>query len=152
MAGLTQAAIEAEAVFFASEWVPQRRISDTAGLIELCRAAGLRPFVVSASARPIVLAAAPLAGFDTVNCRGIQTLVRDGKYTEEIIEPITYAAGKIVSAESAGRLALACGDSLLGDLPMLEAARLAVAVAPRSGSPLSAEAHRRAWPVLTQES
>jgi phosphoserine phosphatase len=152
MAGLSQAAVEAEAVFFASEWVPPRRISDTAGLIELCRAAGLRPFVISASARPIVLTAAPLAGFEAANCRGIETVVRDGKYTEEIVEPITYAAGKIVSAESAGRLALACGDSLLGDLPMLEAAKLAVAVAPRNGSPLSIEAHRRAWPVLTQES
>jgi phosphoserine phosphatase len=152
MAGLSQAAVEAEAVFFASEWVPPRRISDTAGLIELCRAAGLRPFVISASARPIVLTAAPLAGFEAANCRGIETVVRDGKYTEEIIEPITYAAGKIISAESAGRLALACGDSLLGDLPMLEAAKLAVAVAPRNGSPLSIEAHRRAWPVLTQES
>jgi len=152
MAGLTQAAVEAEAVFFASEWVPPRRISDTAGLLELCRAAGLRPFVVSASARPIVIAAAPLAGFPAADCRGIETMVRDGKYTAELIEPITYATGKIVSAQAAGCLALACGDSLLGDLPMLETATLAVAVAPRAGSPLSAEAHRRAWPVLTQES
>jgi phosphoserine phosphatase len=152
LAGLERAAVDAEAAFFASEWVPPRRIGDTKGLVELCRGAGLRPFVVSASALPIVLAAAPLAGFAAADCRGIETLVREGKLTDELVEPITYAAGKIVSAQTAGPIALACGDSLLGDLPMLEAAMVAVAVAPRAGSPLSIEAHRRAWPVLTQES
>jgi phosphoserine phosphatase len=152
MAGLSQDAVEAEARRFAAEWVPPRRIADTEGLVGLCRAAGLRPFVVSASARPIVLAAAPLAGIAAGDCRGIESEVRGGNYTAEIVDPITYAEGKVISARAAGVLALACGDSLLGDLPMLEAARLAVAVAPRAGSPLSAEAHRRAWPVLTQES
>jgi phosphoserine phosphatase len=152
LAGLSQTALAAEAIFFASEWVPPRLISDTAGLIALCQNAGLRPFVVSASPLPIVLASAPLAGFDATQCRGIETAVAGGKYTENILEPITYAAGKIDAARAAGELALACGDSLLGDLPMLEAARIAVAVSPRAGSPLSAEAHRRAWPVLTQES
>ena len=152
LAGLAQKDLDSEAIFFASDWVPPRIISDTAGLVRLCKAAGLRPFVVSASARPIVLAAAPLAGFAAADCRGIETAVRAGEYTDELIEPVTYAAGKIASAQAAGTLALACGDSLLGDLPMLEAARIAVAVAPRAGSPLSAEAHRRAWPVLNQES
>lgn len=152
LAGLSKATLSAEALFFASEWVPQRLIGDTAALIALCRTAGLRPFVVSASPLPIVLAAAPLAGFAAADCRGIETAVVDDKYTENIIEPITYAAGKIVAAQNAGELALACGDSLLGDLPMLEAARVAVAVAPRAGSPLSVEAHRRSWLVLTQES
>jgi phosphoserine phosphatase len=152
LAGLSQKAVAGEAIFFASEWVPPRLVSDTAGLIALCRGAGLKPFVVSASPMPIVLASAPLASFDVAHCRGIETAVVDGVYTENIIEPITYAAGKIDAARAAGELALACGDSLLGDLPMLEAARVAVAVSPRAGSPLSAEAHRRAWPVLTQES
>jgi HAD superfamily phosphoserine phosphatase-like hydrolase len=150
--GLSQKTLAAEATFFASEWVPPRLISDTAALIALCRKAGLRPYVVSASPLPIVTASAPLAGFDAADCRGIETAVRDGVYTENIIEPVTYAAGKIASARAAGELALACGDSLLGDLPMLEAARVAVAVAPRAGSPLSVEAHRRSWLVLTQES
>jgi phosphoserine phosphatase len=152
MAGLSQETLAAEATFFASEWVPSRRIGDTAALIALCRGAGLRLFVISASPLPIVLASAPLAGFAAADCRGIETAVASGRYTENIVEPITYAAGKIDAARAAGELALACGDSLLGDLPMLEAARVAVAVAPRAGSPLSVEAHRRAWPVLTQES
>jgi phosphatidylglycerophosphatase C len=138
-------------VFFASEWVPKRVVNDTAGIVELCKKAGLRTVVISASALPIVLAAAAVAGFAAADCRGIQTEVRAGKYTEGVIEPVTYAHGKVECARSLGPLALACGDSLLGDLPMLEAAKLAVAVAPRGGSPLSIEAHRRAWPVLNQD-
>lgn len=152
MAGLSQQAVAAEAVFFASEWVPNRIVADSAGLVQLCRKAGLRPVVISASASPIVLAAAAVAGFAAADCRGIETAVREGKYTDALVEPVTYAEGKVDCARSLGTLALACGDSLLGDLPMLQAARLAVAVAPRGGSPLSIEAHRRAWPVLTQES
>jgi phosphoserine phosphatase len=152
LAGLATEAVEAEAARFAAGWVPARRVSDTIELVGMCRSAGLRPVVVSASARPIVLAAAPLAGIAADGCRGIETVVRAGNYTDEIVEPVTYAAGKVAAAQALGTLALACGDSLLGDLPMLEAARLAIAVAPRTGSPLSAEAHRRAWPVLTQES
>ena len=74
--------------------------------------------------------------------------IGDGRFTADVVHPITYAAGKIAAAEKAGQLALACGDSFTGDLPMLEAARLAVAVAPKSGSPLSVEALRRGWPVL----
>jgi hypothetical protein len=35
---------------------------------------------------------------------------------------------------------------------MLEAAQIAVAVAPAGGSPLSIEAEKRGWPVLSQES
>lgn len=152
MAGLSQAEVEKEAARFAGEWIPPRLVSDAAGLIALCRSAGLRAFVVSASARPIVLAAAPLAGIAAADCRGIETVVRGGAYTDVVVEPVTYAQGKIAVARAAGELALACGDSLLGDLPLLEAARMAVVVAPRQGSPLSAEAHRRAWAVLTQES
>ncbi|HEY6909549.1 MAG TPA: haloacid dehalogenase-like hydrolase [Myxococcales bacterium] len=147
-AGLEVAAVRAEAERFAGAWVPPRLIGDTLALRALCEEAGLVPLVVSASALPIVLAAAPLAGIPRERCRGIEVQIRDGRFTADLIHPITYAAGKIAAAEKAGRLALACGDSFTGDLPMLEAARLAVAVAPRSGSPLSEEALRRGWPVL----
>jgi phosphoserine phosphatase len=43
---------------------------------------------------------------------------------------------------------VACGDSLAGDLALLSAARVAVAVAPRGGSPLADEASKRTWFVL----
>src|SRR5438552_17287059 len=88
-AGLAQEQVAIEAGRFAREWVPPRLVSDTQGLRAICAEAGLTPFVVSASALPIVLAAAPLAGFDVTRCRGIEVRVRDGKFTGEVIEPVT---------------------------------------------------------------
>ncbi len=78
--------------------------------------------------------------------------VRAGRFTDQVMGPVTYARGKIEAASRFGPIALACGDSFTGDLPMLESAPIAVVVAPSSGSPLSAEAARRGWPVLAQES
>jgi len=149
-AGLSVERVQAEAERFAASWVPQRLIADVQALRELCVSAGLLPFVVSASALPIVLAAAPLAGVAHDRCRGIEVEVRGGRFTSHVIQPITYAMGKVSAAEEGGLIALACGDSLQGDLALLEAAPVAVAVAPVDGSPLSAEARRRGWPILDQ--
>jgi len=77
---------------------------------------------------------------------------REGKFTADVIPPITYGAGKIEAASRLGRIALACGDSFTGDLAMLEKADLPVVVAPSGGSPLSIEARKRGWVVLSQES
>jgi phosphoserine phosphatase len=151
-AGLGAEQVAAEAERFARGWIPPRLISDTQGLRQLCADAGLTPFVVSASALPIVSAAAPLAGFSPERCRGIEVEVHEGKFTTRLVPPITYAAGKIDAARRAGHLSLACGDSFTGDLAMMEAAQIAVAVAPAKGSPLSAEALKRGWPVLSQDS
>jgi phosphoserine phosphatase len=150
-AGLEAPAVGAEAERFARAWVPARLIPDTLALRELCEEAGLVPLVISASALPIVLAAAPLAGIPGERCRGIEVRIRDGRFTDDVVHPITYGEGKIVAAARAGRLALACGDSFTGDLAMLNAARLPVVVAPRTGSPLAEEAGRREWIVLPQE-
>jgi phosphoserine phosphatase len=150
-AGLAAGQVSAEAAQFARGWVPARLIADTQGLRAICAEAGLTPFVVSASALPIVLAAAPLAGFDGSRCRGIEVRVREGKFTTEVIPPVTYGAGKIEAASRFGRIALACGDSLTGDLAMLEKADIGVAVATANGSPLSIEARKRGWPVLSQD-
>ncbi len=78
--------------------------------------------------------------------------IRGGKFTSEVVEPVSYAEGKIAALRGAGPLVLACGDSYTGDLAMLQAAQVAVAVAPASGSPLAAEAARRSWFVLDQQS
>lgn len=147
-AGLAVDEVSREASRFAASWVPPRMVSDTRGLRELCAAAGLVPFVISASALPIVRAAAPLAGFD--RHRGIEVRIEGGKFTSEVVQPVTYAEGKIAAAP--GPIALACGDSFTGDLAMLEKAAIPVVVAPAHGSPLSIEAHKRSWPVLSQES
>src|SRR5919204_136144 len=97
------------------------------------------------------IAAAPLVGFAAQRCHGIEVVIRAGRFTAEVIQPITYAQGKLEAARKAGALVVACGDSFTGDLAMLRAARIAVAVAPRSGSPLADEALRRGWPVLDQD-
>ncbi len=148
-AGLLEERVAGEAATFARAWVPPRLIADTAALRALCARAGLSPVVISASALPIVRAAAPLAGFQ--RWAGIETRVVSGRFTEELVPPVTYAAGKVAKAAALGPLALACGDSLTGDLGMLSAASIAVVVAPAAGSPLSLEARRRGWPVLSQE-
>jgi phosphoserine phosphatase len=150
-AGLEVEKVKAEAVSFAGEWVPPRLVTDTQALRALCVSAGLKPFVVSASALPVVQAAAPLAGFRRDLCRGIEVAVLDGRFAVEVKQPITYAEGKVAVAQFAGRIALACGDSLTGDLPLLRVAALPVVVAPAAGSPLSAEANRNGWFVLSQD-
>ena len=147
-AGLEVGRVQEEAERFAASWVPPRRIPAAQALLEVCQAAGLAPLVVSASPLGIVLAAASLAGFGRERCRGVEVAIRDGRFTSDVVKPITYAEGKIAAARKAGRIALACGDSYTGDLPVMEAAQVAVAMAPASGSPLAAEAQKRGWFVL----
>ena len=111
-AGLPAARVAAEAEQFARGWIPSRIVSDTKGLRDLCEAAGLTPFVVSASALPIVLAAAPLAGFQRDRCRGIEVRIRDGKFTTRKNAPSSsgeasrrrYASACLISARSKKRM------------------------------------------------
>ena len=149
-AGLRVEQVRAEAARFAGSWVPPRLVADAQELHGLCQSAGLSPLLVSASPLPIVLAAGPLAGFPPDRCRGIEVKIRDGAFTTDVLQPITFAAGKVAAARRCGPLALGCGDSLHGDLALLEAARVAVAVAPAAGSPLATEAARRGWFALEQ--
>ncbi|MFL5311263.1 MAG: HAD family hydrolase, partial [Myxococcales bacterium] len=144
--GLVEADVAAEAVRFARSWVPPRLVRAAQELRAMCSDAGLLPVVVSASPLPIVRAAAPLAGF--AELAGIEVRVRDGRFTGEVVDPVTYAEGKVQAASRFGPLVVACGDSLTGDLALLSAARIPVVVAPSSGSPLATEAARRGWPVL----
>jgi phosphoserine phosphatase len=145
-AGLEEATVAAEAERFARAWIPPRLVKATQELRAACADAGLRLVVVSASPLPIVRAAAPLAGFP--ECAGIAVRVRGGRFTDEVVEPVVFAEGKVEAAARFGPLAVACGDSFAGDLALLSAAKVAVAVAPAAGSPLATEARRRGWFVL----
>ena len=147
--GLEDAKIAAEAERFARSWVPPRLIAATQELRGVCADAGLRLVTVSASPLPIIRAAAPLAGFS--DSTAIEVTVENGRFTSEVREPIVYAEGKVQAATQFGPLVVACGDSLTGDLALLSAAKIAVAVAPHSGSPLADEARRRGWTVLTAD-
>ena len=148
-AGLGEAEVAAEADRFARSWVPPRLVRPALALRAACSEAGLRPVVVSASPLPIVRAAAPLAGFS--DFAGIAVRVRDSHFTAEVLDPVTYAEGKVQVAARFGPLIVACGDSLTGDLALLSAARVAAVVAPSTGSPLATEALRRGWPILNQD-
>ncbi|MFL5309337.1 MAG: HAD family hydrolase, partial [Myxococcales bacterium] len=145
-AGLLEAEVAAEADRFARSWVPPRLVRAARELRAACSAAGLLPVVVSASPLPIVRAAAPLAGFSEL--AGIAVRVRNGRFTDEVLDPVTYAEGKVQAASRFGPLIVACGDSLTGDLALLSAARISVVVAPVTGSPLCTEALRRGWYIL----
>jgi phosphoserine phosphatase len=151
MAELSVRQVENEAYRFVVDWVPKRIVAATRQLRSICEESGLVPFVVSASPLPIVLAAIPLAGIRPENCRAIEVRDQGGRYTDRVVQPITYGPGKVAVAKRAGEIALACGDSLHGDLELLSAARVAVAIAPETGSPLADEARRRGWPVLPQD-
>ena len=148
-AGLLEAELAAEADRFARSWIRPRLVRAAQELRAACSAAGLLPVVVSASPLPIVRAAGPLAGFTEV--AGIEVRVRDGRFTDEVLHPVTYAEGKLEAVSRFGPLVLACGDSHTGDLALLSAARIPVVVAPATGSPLATEALRRGWPILNQD-
>jgi phosphoserine phosphatase len=148
LAGLPAAQVQAEAARFAAEWVPPRLLPATKVLIAACRSAGHEVAVVSASQVDVVRAAVVHAGIPWDRCAGIATrLSPAGLYTDAVLEPITYAAGKVQLAHARGwtPIALAAGDSITGDLPLLESAAVAVAV---GELPLAAEARRRGWHTL----
>ena len=152
-AGLSRAALEAEATKLAASWVAPRLIESTQALLALCRESGLVPTVVSASPIEIVRAAAPLAGVPVSRCLGMTVQAGEGGIlTDAMAGPITYADGKVQALANASWLpiALACGDSNTGDLAMLKAARVAVGVAPKSGSALANECTARGWSLLLE--
>ncbi len=153
-AGLSRSALSHEAEKLSREWVAPRLIAATQALLALCRESGLVPCIVSASPIEIVRAAVPLAGVPVERCLGMTVLEGPGGLlTAELAGPVTYAQGKVEALTKARwlPLALSCGDSNTGDLAMLNAARVAVAVAPSTGNALATEAAVRGWSVISAE-
>jgi phosphoserine phosphatase len=151
-AGISDDALQEESDRFARAWVPRRILAATQDLLALCSEAGMVCAVVSASPIQIVRAAAPLAGVPVARCLGMTTRVDPGgALTDEIVPPISYARGKVDALVKAGygAPALGCGDSVFGDLALLEAARLPVVVAQGVGGALAEEARRRGWTILS---
>ena len=150
--GLAESALQEECERFAKEWVPRRLLASTQALLALCSEAGLVCAVVSASPIQIVRAAAALAGVPAARCLGMTTQAdAAGVLTDRLVPPITHAAGKVEALAKAGLGApvLGCGDSVQGDLAMLEAARVRVVVAQGPGGALAEEARRRGWTILS---
>ena len=126
-----------EVTRFAEAMIPsgalESRLHEEA--VEIGKAAGrlgARVVIVSASPRPIVEAAARRVGFEA------DVLATTPRYEGEtmvpaVYEPIPYDEGKVTNLREylrGGTLAAAFGDNAF-DVPMLRAARVAVAVRPK---------------------
>jgi HAD superfamily phosphoserine phosphatase-like hydrolase len=153
LAGLREdfVATEAERLFAERPdgWIfpPMREL--VAGLL----AGGWRVYIVSASIRWSVEPGARLLGLDSDHVVAVEVVVKHGRLTSEVRQPVPTLAGKPdLLRQRAGRGPdLAFGNSLL-DLPLLEASNFPVAVGPRSrATALLDEARRRGWAVLRTE-
>jgi phosphoserine phosphatase len=110
-------------------------------------------YIVSASNRWSVAPAARLLGIDLDHVIALDVVVKDGRLSTEVLQPVPTLTGKPkLLRERAGRYAdLAFGNSRL-DLPLLESSRVPVAVGPSSRTtPLLDEAERRRWISLRTE-
>jgi HAD superfamily phosphoserine phosphatase-like hydrolase len=150
MSGMAEREIELRARAFAAQFVPSRLYPEMGALLVEAVARGVSPWIVSASNRWVVEAAAELLGLDRRRVIGMSTAVRGGILTDEIELPIVYGPGK---AEALLRRAgappgLAAGDTE-NDQPMLDASALALLVLhPGKTSPaLLRHARERGWLV-----
>lgn len=143
MAGLDEADVIRWCRQMAAAWPnyrPQMR-----ALVEGMRAAGAEVWLVSASNRWIVEAAAPRMGADPAKVIAMATEVSDGRLTDRLIPPPICGAGKVRAIEEriGCRPGLAAGDSF-GDLEMLEAASVRVVLG-RSDRPSELPRRAEEW-------
>jgi len=69
-------------------------------LLRGCSAGGIEAHVISASAECFVRGAAAAAGIPAPQMHGIRVVERDGKLTEELVYPVTWAEGKVRCIET----------------------------------------------------
>ncbi len=111
----------------------KRRHEELGTIAEWARGAGVEPFLVSASPRPVVEAAGKGLGFDREHILAATAPFVDGVMLAEVVRPIPYGPGKaaLLASRLEGRPLLgAFGDNIF-DVPMLRAARVAVVVEPK---------------------
>jgi len=148
MAGGDEAQIAQWSAQLAAAWPNYR--APMKALARGLHEAGFEIWIVSASNRWTVRAAAPIMGFDPARVLAIHTEVDGGRITNRIVEPVTCEGGKVSAiAKWIGvRPIFAVGDSL-GDLQMLEDADVPLVVGrhdmPRAA--LLGVARQRDWPV-----
>ncbi|MEW6282485.1 MAG: HAD-IB family phosphatase, partial [Candidatus Eremiobacterota bacterium] len=95
MKGVAEESLKAWAAPFAAEHVQANVFPKQRELVSQLQEAGVDVWIVSASNRWVVEAAAPLLGIDPEQAVGISAVVRDGKLTDEIEGPVTYREGKV---------------------------------------------------------
>ncbi len=154
MAGLRESDVRRWAATYFRVAFAKRVYAAQRNLIAALHGAGWEVWIVSASNRWIVQAAAPSVGVDPSHVIGIDLVVEDGILTDRLAYPVTWGQGKVAAIEQLiGRLPdLVAGDSR-GDLEMLQSARrgalLVLYPSKSSQSELRTVARRRGW--MTQK-
>jgi HAD superfamily phosphoserine phosphatase-like hydrolase len=130
---------------------------DQKKLIELFLANKVEVYVITASVSWAVEPGAKRLGIAEENVIGVHTKVKNGVVTDEQEGIITYREGKIAALleKTAGRAPFFASGNTMGDLALLESAKLGLAVgAAQEGQELFAteehlrqEAHARNWLV-----
>jgi len=114
--------------------VAGRLHAECVGILEECRALGVETVVVSASPRPVVVAAARLVGLGPHEVIAVTPHEAEGRVAPTLDEPIPYGEGKATRLRErlAGRdLVLAAGDNAF-DMAMLSLAAIPLAIRPKA--------------------
>jgi phosphoserine phosphatase len=148
MAGLPADRVARWAADFAFAWPAWR--AGMRSILEALEAAGVETWIVSASSRLVVAAAAPFMGLPPARVLGMDVDAENGILTDRLRIPLTCGPGKVEAIrQTVGiRPVAAFGDSF-GDLEMLEDACAAFVVGQR-GRPnerFLALARERGWCV-----
>lgn len=150
LGGLPSDEVRQRAEAFAREFVPKHGFPAMRALVAEAKAQGGETWIVSASAEPIVRAAAPLMGIDPTHVVGLRVAEEAGRLTSRLVGPVTYRQGKVEAIDRCigRRPALVSGDSA-GDVEMLSSAtRLALVVRqPSSAASFLGHATAAGWLV-----
>jgi HAD superfamily hydrolase (TIGR01490 family) len=131
-AGLTEEQVTTWAREFFSREMASRVFPGMKDAISRLQIKGMDVWIVSASHRWIIGAGAEHLGVPADHVIAVQTVVKDGVITDEIVEPVPFREGKVDAIKSVigGQPIIAFGDSM-NDVPMLKYARsLAVVINP----------------------
>jgi len=114
--------------------VRARLHEETTGILEESKRLGLTPFLVSASPRAVVVAAAACVGLDPDEVIAVTPREEAGRVTATLVEPIPYGEGKatLLLQRIGARPLLACAGDNVFDLAMLKKAHLPLAIRPKS--------------------
>lgn len=121
MAGLYTEEVSALAATYFKEKIAHKLYQPQLALIQQLKTSGYDVWIVSASNQWVVEAGAEYFGIHPANVIGIGTHLNNGVLTDQIIEPMSYAEGKVVCIKNIIKKIpnIVCGDSI-ADFPMLQ--------------------------------
>ncbi|MBF2052806.1 MAG: HAD-IB family phosphatase [Candidatus Sericytochromatia bacterium] len=151
MAGLSDAHLRQICAGYFATHFAQRVYAPQQQLMQRLRAAGMTPWIVSASNQWIVEAGAPYLGIDPCHVVGVRLALSGDRLSDRLIEPMTYREGKVAAIDQyiGQRPVLVAGDSL-GDFEMLSVSTaLQLLINPKDSGPpaenIVSLARERGW-------